>query len=140
MNNLPIEIENDIWRLYWMDIYKKNCIQILKNESYKINQLDYFVKKHVYPDVSEIYLKQIKYYLIKYNTYLEEIKDNKGLILFLKNSFIKNFDNIYLSTYLNNTYKNINDNLKFIAIYCVSFGIPFMSYYTIEKFKFLSKN
>ena len=140
MNKLPLEIEDEIWKLYWMDIYTTNCIQFLKNETYKINQLDYFVKKHVYPTKSEIYFKQIKHYLIKYNNYLKQNKDNKGLILFFKKTFIKNFDSIYSSSYLNDTYKNINDNLKFIAVYCVLYGIPFMSYYTLEKFKFISNN
>jgi|MDSZ01.2.fsa_nt_gb hypothetical protein len=139
MNKLPLEIEDEIWKLYWMDIYTTNCINLLKNEEFKMKKLDFFVKKHVYPCNSNKYLLQIKYYLIKYNDYLKQNKNNRGLILFFKR-FIKNFDSIYSSTYLNNTYKNINDELKYIAIYCILYGTPYMTYYTIEKFKFLSNN
>ena len=139
MNKLPLEIQNEIWNFYWMDIFKKKCIDLLKNEKYKINHLDYFVRKHVYPTQSEIYLKQIKYYLIKYNTYLKQIKDNKGLILFFK-SFIKNFDNIYSSDYLNDTYEKINDDLKYITMYCVLCGIPYTHNHTLSKFKSISNN
>ena len=139
MNKLPLEIEDKIWKLYWMDIFKTNCIDIFKNEEYKIKKLDCFVKKHVYPCNCNDYLLNIKYYLIEYNNYLKENKNNKGLILFFKR-FIKNFESIYSSTYLNKTYKNINDELKYIAIYCILYGTPYMTYYTIEKFKFLSKN
>ena len=139
MNKLPLEIQNEIWNFYWMDIYTTNCINFLKNEKYKINHLDYFVRKHVYHTQSEIYLKQIKYYLIKYNTYLTQIKHDKGLILFIK-GFIKNFDNIYSSDYLNDTYEKINDDLKYITIYCVLCGIPYTHNDTLSKFKSISNN
>ncbi len=67
MNRLPIEVENKIWKLYWMDIFKTNCINYFKQEEDKLLKLDFFIKKHLFPTESNTYLKQIKFYLIQYH-------------------------------------------------------------------------
>ena len=139
MNKLPYELENEIWSLYWMDIFKTNCINYLKQEEDKLLKLDFFIKKHVFPTESNLYLKQIKYYLIEFNKYLENLKNNKSLILYFNNK-IPNFNLIYSSDNSQEIYKNVNDNFKYIASYALINSVPYMQYYTLEKFKMLSKN
>ena len=122
-----------------MDIFKTNCINYFKQEEDKLLKLDFFIKKHLFPTESNTYLKQIKFYLIQFNDYLENLKNNKSLILYF-NKKIRNFNLIYSSINLNEVYKDINENLKYIACYCVNTSVPYMEYYTLEKFKFMSNN
>lgn len=53
MNKLPIEIENDIWNLYYMDIFKNTCI----------NELDYIIQLSVdIEDIKEAMFKFLRIY------------------------------------------------------------------------------
>ena len=63
MNKLPLEIEDEIWKLYWMDIYTTNCIQFLKNETYKIKY-----------DTLLIYVKKLQNQQKSYENKVKELK------------------------------------------------------------------
>lgn len=137
MNNLPIEIENEIWRLYWMNIYREKCINVLKNNGNNLLKIDIFLKKHFYPSISDSYLMQIKYYLIKYNNFFKEIEENKGLILYLQ-KVINGKLNFYTSSFLKNTYVKVSDDLIYILLYSICNGVPYMGYQSIDKLSKIS--
>ena len=48
MNRLPLEIENKIWNMYWMDIFTREVISVLNDYERQMEKMIFFLKKHVY--------------------------------------------------------------------------------------------
>ena len=140
MYRLPIEIEDIIWELYWMDIFKTNVLDYLKENNDKMLKMDFFLKKHFYPNVNDNYNYQLMHYLKNYNEYLLNIKRDNGLHMFLKRNLYLNTYWKYCDSYINTCSSKINEELKYICSYCLCNCSPYMNYYVLQKFINLSKN
>lgn len=132
MDTLPTVLLNEIWNMYWYDIYKITVIDEIKQLNKMLNKVNTFMTSHFYKNTSKVYDKQISYHLNYYNEELRKIKDNKGLSLLCKFNHSKiNYcfnDSVYGNS-------NINDDYKFIAIYSIIYGIPNMRYHYWDRFK-----
>ena len=139
MNRLPSEIQDIIWEMYWMDIFKTNVLDYFKEHSHKMLKMDFFLKKHFFPNKNVNYDKQLIYYLKNYNEYLIYIKKDKGLHMFLKRNLFWNSYWLYCDNYINICNSKINEHFKYICSYCLCNCIPYMSYYVLHKFMILCK-
>jgi len=125
MNTLPTVLLNEIWNMYWYDIYKITVIDEIKQLNKMLNKINTFMINHFYKNTSELYDKQISYYLKYYNKELRKIRNNKGYYLLCQ------FNNSKINYCFNkslHSHSRVNDKYQFIAIYSIMFGIPYMRY------------
>ena len=133
MNTLPTVLLNEIWNMYWCDIYKTTVVDEIKQLNNMLNKINTFMINHFYKNISELYDKQISYYLKYYNKELRKIRNNKGYYLLCQ------FNNSKINYCFNkslHSHSSVNDNYQFIAIYSIMFGMPDMRYqywYRFEK-------
>ena len=133
MDTLPTVLLNEIWNMYWYDIYKITVIDEIKQLNKMLNKINTFMINHFYKNISELYDKQISYYLKYYNEELRKIRDNKGYYLLCQ------FNNPKINYCFNkslHSHSRVNDKYQFIAIYSIMFGMPDMRYqywYRFEK-------
>ena len=129
MNNLPNEIINIIFNIYWSNIYYNNVILELNKLFNIINNIDKFINKKIF--VQHIILNNNDINIIKeYNNYIKTYYfNNKSL-----NNIIHN--NYYLIDLndLNNTLKNFNSNFIYFTSYCINKS-GYMRYYLHYKLK-----
>ena len=76
MNTLPTVLLNEIWNMYWCDIYKTTVVDEIKQLNNMLNKINTFMINHFYKNTSELYDKQISYYLKYYNEELRKIRNN----------------------------------------------------------------
>lgn len=118
INNLPLVLQNKIFNYYWRHNYD-NIIENFDMFIYNLNKMLLFLIKHFINNESLKYNKQISFYLIKYNEFLSEIKNNKGYDLFCKiningyNAYI--FDEKVHEKIL----KDVDKRLHYLCIFCI---------------------
>ena len=130
---LPSEIKDIILKEYWYDYFKRSIINELNDYTIKFDKLKIFMNNHFYKCRSQIYDKQLVHYYKQYNEFLKNISRDKSISLYLLNNYpcIKH---IIRSEYLTACYNDINDDLKYICLYAVINGNPYMSYYNKQRF------
>ena len=127
MNKLPNELLDMIWNHYWGFIYTEQVIEELKKPKYELNRIINFLKNHFIGNKSQLYDKQITYYLEKYNLIIKQIKNNKGLKLLCKINCPKLkycFDECNMITCLT----GIRKELKEISMFSILFNHPDLRY------------
>jgi len=70
MNTLPIELQNEIWNIYWKGEFKESVLDRFKKTHDSIEKMDFFLDKHFYLNSSRDYDFKIAHYLKQYNTLL----------------------------------------------------------------------
>jgi hypothetical protein len=97
---LPVEVENTIWNLYWMDVYKTNVITQINRIKVLVQDLDKNINlNNILRFTNEN--KKLDF-LQKYNQIIQELNKDKGTIklslIFNKNLYyaFNCNDNIYL--------------------------------------------
>ena len=130
---LPDEILDIILKEYWYDFFKRSVITELHEYRDKFKQLKMFMINHFYECRSDTYDKQLLYYYKNQNKFLKFIVNNKSLSLFLLNVY-PDIRHILKSEYLKACYNDIHDDLKYICLYAVVNGNPYMSYYNKQRF------
>tara|TARA_B100002019_G_scaffold153303_1_gene132208 strand:+ start:318 stop:782 length:465 start_codon:yes stop_codon:yes gene_type:complete len=145
MNTLPDHIENEIWNMYYKDIYKENIINEMQKYIYMhdtISKKICSIKKCIF---SENYLEVTKHSIILINKEIEDMLNNKTIILIYRENILFNylfqilkFPNAYNSlpidcrlagAYL---YKDSNFNpkmLKRLAVICSQENVVFCNFY-----------
>lgn len=91
MNTLPDHIENEIWNMYYKDIYKENIINELQNYNYiydTLNKKISNIKKHIF---LENYLEVKKYSIVSLNKEIEEMLNNKTMTLIYRENIFFNY-------------------------------------------------
>jgi hypothetical protein len=88
---------------------------------------------HFYKSRSSTYDKQLLYYYKNLNIFLKNIANNKSISMFLLN-FYPDIKHVLKSEFLENCYNDIDDDLKYISLYAVVNGNPYMSYYNKQRF------
>ena len=138
MNTLPIEIQNEIWNIYWKGEFK-NCVLDRFNEvNEKILKMDIFLVKHFYLNVNINYDYEIAHYLRQYNEFLQTIHNEKGLFKYISVTNDQ-FTLCFNRPYLRSCFSKIADRYKHICVYCLCNGIPNMSRRIVDRFKILSE-
>lgn len=135
MNNLdklPNEILDIIFEYYWKDVFKKSLIEIKKPHmlEHKINN---FIEKYcMIPNYfNDVYLN----YLTILNNEISSMVKNKSLIYICSTNKLILY---YCFEFKNDIVKNINNQLHYIAIYCICKS-GYMRWYTWDRFLNLSK-
>lgn len=131
--NLPNEILDIILKDYWYDYFKQTVINELKDYTTRFDHLHDFMLNHFYKCRSQIYDKQLLHYYKIHNNFLKKISENKAISLFLLNNY-PSIKNIIRSEYLTACYNDVNNDLKYICVYAVINGNPYMSYYNKQRF------
>ena len=138
MNTLPIELQNEIWNIYWKGEFKESVLDRFKKTHDSIEKMDFFLDKHFYLNSSRDYDFKIAHYLKQYNTLLNTIRGEFGIYQYIIASDEKLplcFDN----NYIRSCFSKVSVNYQQICIYCLCNGIPNMSYRIVERFMYLSK-
>ena len=127
MNTLPDVLLDIIWNDYWAFKYTENIVYEVNKPLIKINNMNRFLFNHFYFNQNYSYDKQIKVYLVEFNNMLLDFKNNIAL-----NMLSRRIDNRLKYCYddIDKIYKDVGDNLKLLAIYCVIVG-PFEQRYRI---------
>lgn len=133
MTPLPDEILDIILKEYWYDFFKRSVINELHNYRDEFKHLRLFMMNHFYKCRSGVYDKQLLYYYKNLNKFLKFIANNKPLSLFLLNIY-PDIRHILKNQYLNACYNDIDEDLKYICLYAVVNGNPYMSYYNKQRF------
>jgi hypothetical protein len=105
MNRLPCEIETEIWKLYYMNIYTENCLHELENNFQLVNSfpdnienIKKIVRIHRFMTDPTSLVKEKGFDFKKLCSYI-----NKAIALSSKNkSYIKIVNNITLTFVVNN--------------------------------------
>lgn len=138
INKLPIEIQDNIWNLYWMDIFKNNIIIFLKKITSKIERMIEFTDSYFLPSQknSEKFDHIFIDFLVASNEILYNIDRDNGLKIFIKNNFKDvNFTLIEKSYIINDI--RILKKIQYIALFMISRSGQ-MRYYTYDRFLQLS--
>ena len=130
---LPDEILDIILKEYWYDYFKRSVIDELHQYSDQFYKPRLFMINHFYKCKSVIYDKQLLCYYKDLNKFLELVAKNKTISLFLLNIY-PDIRHVLKSKYLESCYNDIDDSLKYICIYAVVNGNPYMSYYNKQRF------
>lgn len=109
INNLPIEIQDKIYKYYWSYNYKLVTDQISNVFKLEYNVLS-FLKKYKNNNIQD----QLKYYYKKYNYFIKDIIEDKGTFL------ISKVNNLKTSYYCPDLYKNVNIDYRYIAPILIS--------------------
>ena len=127
MNTLPDVLLDIIWNNYWAFKYTEDIVCELNKPLIEINKMNRFLFNHFYFNQSYSYDKQIKVYLVEFNNMLLHFKNNIAL-----NMLSRRIDNRLNYCYddIDKIYKDVCDNLKILAVYCVTVG-PFEQRYRI---------
>lgn len=133
MNKLPLEIEDKIWNMYWMDVFNREVISVFNDYESKMEKMIFFLKKHVYPSVSEDYDKQISYYLKNYNIFIIDLARDPGLCMFLKKKY-PYLHYCFHEKYIESCFSKVDVSYKRICAYCMCAGVPYMNYYCLLRF------
>ena len=139
IKRLPFELQDTIWNMHWGSIYKENVVFVLKNIKFEIDKMNFFLEKYFYPNISNTYDKQISHYLKECNAFLVSLKKNKGVILLISNlgRKYKNFRLCFKDSYTKN-FPKVSLEYRELCVYCLCNGLPYMGYYTLERFMKLS--
>jgi hypothetical protein len=113
MNKLPIEIENNIWNLYYMDIFKNNCLSELKDTAKLCKDIEdikealfKFLRIYRFNDVcNEFTIDQIIQHKISFKENCLKLEE---IFKFLNNK--KVFWKILDFTQISNSYNIVNNN------------------------------
>jgi len=117
MNMLPTDIQNIIWKEYWISFYKHNIIDEIHKINNDFNSMISFLTKHFFFNENEFYDKQIKFYLIKYNNFIKNLNDGKKIFYISTRPKLKYcYDIEYINS---NVFSKIPSNLKLIAAFCL---------------------
>ena len=130
---LPSEIKDIILKEYWYDYFKRSIINEFNDYTIKFDKLQLFMNNHFYKCRSMIYDKQILYHYKQYNFFLKKISNNKSISLYLLNNY-PSIKHILRSEYLTSCYNDVSSDLKYICVYAVLNGNPYMSYYNKQRF------
>ena len=138
INNLPIEIQDNIWNLYWMDIFKNNIIVFLKKITSKIDRIIEFTDSYFLPSRknSEKFDHIFIDFLVASNEILYKIDCDNGLKIFVKNNFKDVKFTLIEKSYINNDIR-ILKKIQYIALFIISRSGQ-MRYYTYDRFIQLS--
>lgn len=138
MDRLPSEIQDKIWGIYWKGEFKSRVLDTLTNTYTKLEKMDFFLDKHFYSNQSSDYDLSISHYLREYNTLLNSLTYNRGLYMFILARKEK-LSLCFNQPYLKSCFSQVANCYKQICVYCLCNGVPYMSYYTVERFVYLSK-
>ena len=130
---LPSEIKDIILKEYWYDYFKRSVINELNDYTTKFDKLMLFMNNHFYKCRSTTYDKQLLFYYKEYNKFLKNISEDKSISLYLLNNY-PYIKHIIRSEYLTACYHDVNNDLKYICVYAVTYGNPYMSYYNKQRF------
>ncbi len=138
INNLPIEIQDNIWNLYWMDIFTNNIIVFLKKITSKIDRIIEFTDLYFLPsqEKSEMFDHIFIDFLVASNDIFYNIERDKGLKIFIKNKF-KDVKFVLIEKSYINDDKRILKKIQYIALFMISRSGQ-MRYYTYDRFVKLS--
>lgn len=138
INKLPIEIQDKIWNLYWMDIFKNNIIVFLEKIASKIERIIEFTDSYFLPSrkESEKFDHIFIDFLVASNEIFYNIDCNNGLKIFIKNKF-KDVKFVLIEKSYINDDKRILKKIQYIALFMISRSGQ-MRYYTYDRFVKLS--
>jgi len=116
MNTLPLEIENEIWNLHYMNLYKDNIV----TEINKIKFLFNSIHNSCHKIKDKILLKKdvdniLKEDIIFINERIKYIISNKVFYLVFKNNNYYNY--IYQIAKFNNAYNDLPISCRLTAAY-----------------------
>jgi hypothetical protein len=139
INNLPNELQDKIYNIYWMKKYNDNVICHFKMLNKYHNRIQHFLNNHflairldTYDNLHYDFLKEINNILLK-------ISNDKSSFLYLigKDEYINNIksDNEFISL----CNQDISPNIMIVAIYTIIISNShYFDYNTFERFKKLS--
>tara|TARA_Y200000002_G_C22510547_1_gene591121 strand:+ start:239 stop:661 length:423 start_codon:yes stop_codon:yes gene_type:complete len=116
MNRLPNEIQNIIYKQYW--IWKYNDVINELNQCYIIeNKIKNFLYRYCFREA--LFQSKYLYYLILFNNDIKSVIKNKNL------KYICNINKLTLyycfdEKYKNNICSSIHENLKYITMFSIS--------------------
>jgi hypothetical protein len=116
MDNLPIDIQNIIWNMYYMDFYKK-IINELKEKYIFFNEFNKKTSLIINNIMNNtLYFNKIDVIeIIELNKELENMFNQRSFYLLYKNN--EYFNYLYQITKFKNIYPNLPDNCKLIGAY-----------------------
>jgi len=138
MNRLPSELQDTIWEIYWKGEFKSRVLDKLTDTYRELERMDFFLQKHFYKNQSNNYDNKISHYLLQFNALLNSLTYNRGLYMFVLARKEK-LGLCFNEPYLKSCFPKVANCYKQICVYCLCNGVPYMSYYTVERFINLSK-
>ena len=91
MNTLPIELQNEIWNIYWKGEFKDRVLDKLNDINDKILKMNFFLDKHFYANKCTGYDYMISHYLRQYNDLLNTIRKENGLYIYISQQQTQNY-------------------------------------------------
>lgn len=127
INNLPIELQDYIYRYYWSNIFFK-VLSELNDIKLLDNKINIFIKRYG----NNILKHNNNYYYRQFNNLIEKITNNRGKMLFCKyNNLSLKHSNI---NYISSVCSSINVNYKYIApiLICNSTFLRYEIFYYLK--------
>jgi len=138
MDTLPIELQNEIWNIYWKGEFKDHVLDKLNDINDKILKMNFFLDKHFYANKCTGYDYMISHYLRQYNDLLNTIRKENGLYIYIS-ATNANLSLCFNHTYIRSCFSKVAHCYKEICVYCLCNGVPYMSGRIVERFINLSK-
>jgi len=138
IKNLPIELENIIYNIYWTKKYSETICHLKMLNKYH-DRIHSFLTNHFLATRIDVYDNLHYHFLEEINKMLVKIINDKSSFLYLigKDVYMKTIKTDSEISYL--CKKNISSNLRVVAIYSINISDSYyFDHTTFERFKKLS--
>ena len=130
---LPEEIKDIILKDYWYDFFKSSVITELNDYIIHYEKIKEFMNNHFFKCSSKNYDRQLLYYYTIHNDFLKTVSKNRSIWRFLSNRY-PSIKHIIRPEYRRSCFRDIREDLKFICVYAVTNGCPYMGYRYKQRF------
>lgn len=120
MNTLPLEIENEIWNLHYMNLYKDNIVIEINKIKFLFNSIYNSCRKIKDKILSNQYINIIKEDIILINERITYMIYNKSFYLLFKNN--DNYNYIYQISKFHNAYNDLPMSCRLAGAYLNKLG------------------
>ena len=138
IKNLPIELQNIIYNIYWTKKYSETICHFKMLNKYH-DRIHSFLTNHFLATRIDVYDNLHYHFLEEINKMLVKIINDKSSFLYLigKDVYMKTIKTDSEISYL--CKKNISSNLRVVAIYSINISDSYyFDHTTFERFKNLS--
>ena len=130
IKQLPNEINNIIFNMYWKDIFRSTISELLITNTL-LHKINTFFDAHVSLLTSTSY-ENIKHDLKMLNDQLKSILENVGIKILCKYNY-RSIYNLFDKDKFNRVLLSVKDDYKYICYYMIQHK-PYIRYYILHNF------
>ena len=121
-NDIPEEIKDKIFKIYWENIFYEKVIKELEQIKYTLDKINSYMIHHgknsIIHEVNKPIIEHHRHYYVKHNLYIKKLISKKATQKLLCNIINKNQITINIWIW-HECLENISNDYKYLAIYYI---------------------